>query len=85
MSKHFKLKLKWRRLRGRGLYHCFSNALHHPRRYESLCCNVTIKGLIGGAECDRPISQLRCARCDIEEMKLLGLEYSAEPSKKRKP
>lgn len=76
----FALKLKWRKQRPNGIYHCFTHVLHNPRRYESLCGNVTIKQS-NGAVCARPDSRLRCARCDIEEMKLLGLDHSAEPSK----
>lgn len=78
----FALKLKWRRIAGHVNYHCFGRADHRPKRYISLCGSITIKQAYG-AECDRPIAMLRCAECDIEEMKLLGLDESAEPSKKR--
>lgn len=82
-SRTFALKLKWRRIAGHVNYHCFDRAFHRPKRYISLCDSITIKQSYG-AECSRPAAPLRCAQCDIEEMKLLGIDESAEPSKPKR-
>lgn len=76
----FALKLKWRWRR--GLAHCFPQMIFAEKIYESLCGQHTIPaGKVGGSDCCRPPSMLRCARCDIEEMKLLRIDESATESK----
>lgn len=75
------VKHKWRKGKG-DLYHCYDRAFHNPFRYESLCGLYTIK-VTHGQVCGRPDSRLRCAQCDIEEMKILGLEESADPSRRK--
>lgn len=44
--------------------------------YESGCGRTWPKGVLIGATCDRPLSMLRCAQCDLFEMRLGNADES---------
>lgn len=60
--------------------HCFVRV---GREYVSLCRRLALRR-IGGQRCLRPAAVLRCAACDLAEMKLRGVSESMPESKERR-
>lgn len=65
-------KLYWRRM-GRAQWHCFKKV--EGGWFQSLCGKEHIPVSLG-QKILRPIAELRCALCDIAEMKRRGWEAS---------
>lgn len=76
---HLEDPVYWRRSKGLGVWHAFVKVGggRHGRNplFESLCTRHT-RSRSGGAASERPEPILRCARCDIEEMRLRGWDES---------
>lgn len=83
-----KHKLYWRFPTLNGQAHCFekkrfirkqvypsSRKLGAVERFESLCGTFQ-RSRIGGGQIERPRAELRCAPCDIAEMKIRGWDES---------
>jgi hypothetical protein len=68
-------KLYWRRVfPASHQFHCFKKA--QGGGYVSLCANRYTLTYSGGQSIRRPDARLRCAQCDIEEMKRRGWSES---------
>ncbi len=65
-------KLFWRRVTT-GLFHCFKKA--SSGGYVSLCGQFHL-ARCGGQSITRPPAMMRCARCDIAEMRRRGWDQS---------
>lgn len=73
----FKDKLYWREAAGK--FHCFTRGEHRQPIYVTLCgCHV--RRWIGGQSCSRPKAVLRCAECDVLEMRRRGWDESGPES-----
>lgn len=70
-------KLYWRRS-PLSTWHAYKKA-SGTRGYVSLCGRF-VRRRSGGQRCNRPPAELRCARCDTEEMKRRGKEESCDTS-----
>lgn len=73
-------KLYWRQVNGVGQYHCFRKV--SQKCYLSLCGHHMLRAS-GGQGCHRPNAWLRCARCDVAEIKRRGKDESLPESKER--
>lgn len=71
----FRDKLYWRCLEktGWGRWHCFKKV--EGGGFQSLCGFHHLPNSLG-QKIERPIPELRCARCDIAEMKRRGWQES---------
>jgi hypothetical protein len=76
-------KLYWRRVSEIGLFHCFSSkgdGPHREHRFVSLCGTHT-RAKAGGGQMARPPCIMRCAGCDVAEMRRRGVDESMPESK----
>jgi len=79
MSIGFTDKLFWRQpTKYGGQSHCFKR-VHPGPKYQSLCRRWDLDRS-GGQRCARPPAMLRCALCDVAEMKRRGWEESGPVS-----
>lgn len=76
-----KHKPKWRQNRG-GMFCCY---VRMGNVYESLCGRAWPKGKLIGATCDRPRCLLRCAQCDLGEIRLGNADESYPESPENRP
>ena len=71
-------KFYWRQVG--STFHCFKKTWAYGRKcYESLCTK-NLKMNSGGQTLNRPLPELRCAMCDIQEAKRRGKEESLPTS-----
>lgn len=75
-------KLYWRKAipdNPLAQWHCFKKAA--PREWVPLCGVGFILIKTGGQGIQRPCAELRCAACDIAEMRRRGWEWGGRESK----
>jgi len=75
MCQGLKDKLYWRPVVVSGLWCCFKKSADAKFGFVSLCGGYG-RARSGGQQCARPPAILRCARCDVAEMKRRDKEES---------